>query len=101
MRAFACGRCAECDGGRGYEFCLSPRGGGGAPEPLEQAKQRILSALEIAMTYGGVDGAHHNAWVIDQMVRALSGPEYPDFVARACEGEDGPNTYEWSTGVAP
>lgn len=26
MSAFACGRCDECDGGRGYEFCLSPRG---------------------------------------------------------------------------
>lgn len=26
MMAFACGRCDECDGGRGSEFCLSPRG---------------------------------------------------------------------------
>lgn len=26
MSAFACGRCAECDGGRGAQFCLAPRG---------------------------------------------------------------------------
>ena len=24
---FACGRCAECDGGRGSDFCVAPRGG--------------------------------------------------------------------------
>lgn len=101
MRAFACGRCAECDGGRGYEFCLSPRGGGDVSGSLEQAKQRIFSALEIAMAYGGVEGAHHKAWVIDQMVRALTKGEYPEFVAAACRGEDGPNTYDWNTGVAP
>jgi len=23
----ACGRCEECDGGRGYEFCVRPVGG--------------------------------------------------------------------------
>jgi hypothetical protein len=24
---FACGRCSECDGGSGSDFCLAPRGG--------------------------------------------------------------------------
>lgn len=28
MSTFACGRCAECDGGRGFEFCLHPIGTG-------------------------------------------------------------------------
>lgn len=33
---------------------------------------QIESALTIAAQYGQVDGAHHKAWVIDQMVRALT-----------------------------
>lgn len=58
-------------------------------------------ALEIARTYGGIDGAHHKDWVIDQMVRALTGDEYDAFVKAACAGEDGPDTYSWSEGIAP
>lgn len=59
------------------------------------------AALEIALRYGGIDGAHHKTWVIDQMVRALTGDDYERTIAAACEGEDGPNTYTWSAGIAP
>ena len=59
-----------------------------------------LKALEIARRYGGIDGDHHKAWVIDQMVRALT-PNYRRFVADAKAGEDGPETYTWDTGIAP
>ena len=64
---------------------------------------RIARALELAVRYGGIDGAHHKAWVIDQMVRALVGNEskYETLVADACSGEDGPNTYSWDEGIAP
>ena len=58
-------------------------------------------ALEIARSYGGIDGAHHKDWVIDQMVRALTGDGYDKWVADACAGKDGPNTYEWNEGIAP
>jgi len=80
----------------------------------------IEKALEIAVQYGGIDGAHHKTWVIDQMVRALTNcpmvtiktptyeyqsqgesDEYKKLVADACNGEDGPETYEWDTGIAP
>jgi hypothetical protein len=88
-------------------------------------EERIKAALEIAMRYAGNDGAHHKMWTIDQMVRALTGcplverkaldsqespytfhrygesDEYRQFVASATEGEDGPDTYEWDTGIAP
>ena len=87
--------------------------------------QRIDAALAIAVRYGGVDGDHHKAWVIDQMVRELTNCprimghgvdvngvayEYPDLgesdeykalVAGAKDGEDGPETYEWNEGIAP
>jgi hypothetical protein len=86
---------------------------------------RIDAALDMAVSYGGIDGDHHKRWVIDQMVRVLTGcpeitksavdskgqpytyttlGESPEYVAMVCEardGEDGPETYEWDTGCAP
>jgi len=75
-------------------------------------KQRIKDALEYATDYGGTDGAHHKMWVIDQMVRALTGcpcrtpeaeesDEYKQWVEEHNDGEDGPNTYDWDKGIAP
>jgi hypothetical protein len=64
-------------------------------------QKRIKKAIDLAVQYGGIDGDHHKAWVIDQMVRALAGPGYRRIVKEACAGEDGPNTYEWDTGIAP
>jgi hypothetical protein len=93
----------------------------------EREVRRIPAALDIAAQFGGIDGDHHKAWVIDQMVRALTGcpvvtktfpddnrpgqtyeaeemgesEEYREWVRAACEGEDGPDTYEWNVGIAP
>ena len=70
------------------------------PPKITKAK-KIREALEIAWRYGGIDGDHHKAWVIDQMVRSLTRDRYDAFVAAATQGEDGPNTYEWNIGIAP
>ena len=88
-------------------------------------EERIQKALAIAVQFGGIDGDHHKAWTIDQMVRALTGcplvpttlkdcqgtpytfldqgesAEYQQLVADACAGADGPNTYGWDEGIAP
>ena len=88
-------------------------------------EKRIGNALEFAAGFGGIEGDHHKAWVIDQMVRALTGcpvireshkndkgnvytfeaqgesPEYQEWVREWCDGEDGPDTYEWDEGIAP
>ena len=58
-------------------------------------------ALSMAMKFGQADGAHHKAWVIDQMVRALTGDGYDKWVASFRRGESGPNTYVWELGVEP
>ena len=63
--------------------------------------ERITAALTLAVDYGGIDGAHHKDWVIDQMVRVLAGDDYDKIVAKACAGEDGPQTYSWNVGIAP
>ena len=86
---------------------------------------RITEALTYAHKYASIDGSHHKAWVIDQMVRALTGcpvvqvqatdskghqftypaqdkgPEYVEFIRSHNDGEDGPDTYEWDEGIAP
>jgi hypothetical protein len=59
---------------------------------------RMNAALSAA---AAVDGADHKQWVIDQMVRALTGPDYDRWVRSYCAGEDGPETYQWDEGVAP
>ncbi|MDB5716166.1 MAG: hypothetical protein JWO15_3563 [Sphingomonadales bacterium] len=65
------------------------------------ADTRIFDAVELAITYGSIDGAHHKQWVIDQMIRILLGDEYEKTIANAKDGEDGPNTYGWDEGTAP
>lgn len=64
-------------------------------------RQRIERALDLAVQYGGIDGDHHKAWVIDQMVRELTQGDYAAFVERAKDGVDGPDTYDWEEGIAP
>ena len=63
--------------------------------------KRVAEALSLAARYGGIDGDHRKAWVIDQMVRKLAGANYESFVREACHGVDGPDTYTWDVGVAP
>jgi hypothetical protein len=70
-------------------------------ERLEELETVRQSALENAERYGGIDGAHHKTWVIDQMVRALTGRDYDATIKMWCDGEDGPETYAWDCGVAP
>ena len=67
----------------------------------DEVMNRVQLAVELAVRYGGIDGSHHKMWVIDQMVRILAGKDYEDVARRACDGEDGPNTYSWSVGVVP
>jgi hypothetical protein len=86
---------------------------------------RIGNALDFALRYGGIDGEHHKTWVIDQMVRALTGCPMIDFTGTDCRnqpykysaqgtsdeyiawvnnarsGEDGPETYNWDVGSPP
>lgn len=73
----------------------------GAEEKRDKLMNAAASAVEVAVRYGGIDGDHHKAWVIDQMVRVLVGGEYEKLVAAAKCGENGPNTYSWDVGIAP
>lgn len=67
----------------------------------ESTDERLQKALDIILQYGGIDGEHHKTWVIDQVVRILTGDKYEEWVREACDGEDGPHTYSWEVGIAP
>lgn len=64
-------------------------------------EERIKKALEVIERYGGIDGAHHKQWCLDQVVRALKAHHYEKWVAEYNAGEEGPDTYSWDEGIAP
>jgi len=64
-------------------------------------RERVEAALGVIEQYGGIDGEHHKQWVADQVARVLVGERYDAWVAEMCVGEDGPDTYEWDSGIAP
>jgi hypothetical protein len=64
-------------------------------------EDRIQQAINLAISYGGIDGSHHKTWVIDQMLRVLTGNLYDKSIAEARSGEDGPETYDWDVGIPP
>lgn len=68
---------------------------------IDALNERINKAIDLAFQYGGIDGGHHKMWVIDQMLRVLARGDYEILVAEACDGKDGPDTYEWDVGIAP
>ena len=96
-----------------------------AVETLINERAGRQRALDVATRYGQIDGGHHKAWVIDQMVREFTGcpsvrltandhrgepyafdglgesPEYLELIRNYRGGEDGPATYDWDEGIAP
>lgn len=75
--------------------------------PTVSKNEQIDKALEIAWRYSQIDGAHHKAWVIDQMVRALCGREevYKEFISEYTKPFVSPlsenDHYNWDEGIAP
>lgn len=89
-------------------------------EDVGDLSDRVDDALAQIEQYSQIDGSHHKAWCIDQTVRSLTkcplvevakadysyhkkgnSEEYDEFVRGYCDGEDGPDTYEWDEGIAP
>lgn len=59
-------------------------------------QERIEAALHLALHDGGIDGAHHKAWVIDQIVRHLLGNAYQQTIQDRKDAG-----YDWDEGIAP
>lgn len=68
-------------------------------------KQKNEAALELIERFGGIDGAHHKQWVLDQIVRAITGDKYDEWVEEMRGEYDEVNEMyeycEWDEGIAP
>jgi len=64
-------------------------------------KQKLDVIENLITSYGQIDGDHHKLWVINEIIKVITGDEYQQWVNVYCDGEDGPNTYGWDTGIAP
>jgi len=67
----------------------------------EELQSTITKTLDILLEYGTFDGDFHKMYAIDQAVRILTGDNYDKIITEFCAGEDGADTYEWDTGIAP
>lgn len=67
----------------------------------EELEERVCKVMSLIYRYGQTDGDHHKRWLIDQIVRQLLGDNYDKFITFYKDGEDGPDTYEWRTGISP
>jgi len=54
-------------------------------------------AINLLLDYGQVDSSRHKAWVIDQVLRALTGSKYQQVIDKFCDNGE----YDWDEGVAP
>jgi hypothetical protein len=67
--------------------------------------KREAEVIDIVWQWGGIDGAHHKDWCLDQIARVLCGDKYKDFVTFAKTGAvgnfDGPEEYDYDEGIAP
>jgi hypothetical protein len=68
---------------------------------LNTPQKRIDQSVDLIAQYGGIDGAHHKTWLVDQILRSLLEDEYTKFVRQMCQGENDEDYYEWNTGTAP
>jgi hypothetical protein len=66
--------------------------------PSLAAEQRVAHAVTLLILYGTVPGAHHKAWLIDQVLRVLLEDEdaYQQCIQEAASGGD-----PWEKGIAP
>ena len=69
-------------------------------ERRTEMTDRERAVLDVIESYGWVDGDHHKAWVLDQIVRLLA-EDYGKWVKAYKAGEDGPDTYSYYEGIAP
>jgi hypothetical protein len=67
---------------------------------LRSNQDSAASALMIASKYGFSESKHHKTWVIDQMIRALTGTQYEAFIEHACQ-RNNKDSGDWDEGNVP
>jgi hypothetical protein len=59
--------------------------------------RRLQTAIKLIVEIGNIDGAWHKQWLLDQIVRILSGAAYEVVVSRI----EKQTRSDWDTGIAP
>ena len=59
---------------------------------------KVLALID---NFGGIDGGHHKQWLLDQIVRVITGQRYNEWVISYETGPDGERLYHWDTGISP
>lgn len=60
---------------------------------------KIDNAVNVAFSFGGIDGEHHKTWVIDQMLHCLlTNDKYDEFIK---EHSNNGEYEDWDHGIAP
>lgn len=70
-------------------------------ETLKEKDKQIEKVLDLIFEYGQIDGGHHKAWVIDQIVKILTKDKYDEWVKNYVYDEETGDTYSWDKGIAP
>jgi len=65
-------------------------------QEIDRLSAKVKLAQETILIFGGFEGNHHRAWVLDQALRALAGDSYDALIAQ--RRKDG---YDWDEGIAP
>ena len=70
------------------------------------SKKKLKRIEKIIVSYSQTDGAHHKAWVFDQIMRIIKTVDYDKFVKeyeyRDVYGKKtDEKTYTWDEGIAP
>ena len=68
---------------------------------MGSSDERIKKALSLAYNYGGCESSQNKAWLIDQIVRSLTGNRYDEWVKEFSIDNNGNKSYKWDTGVSP
>lgn len=68
---------------------------------LEFNIDNAANALMIAAKYGTVEGEYHKSWVLDQIIRSLTGKQYEKFIEKARELSKDPDNAVWDEGTVP
>jgi hypothetical protein len=63
--------------------------------------EKTKDVLYLLAEFGGIDGAHHKQWLLDQIARVLLEDNYSAWVAEYNQGQEGPNASSWDEGIAP
>lgn len=68
---------------------------------LKERDEKIEKVLELLFQYGQIDGDHHKTWVIDQIVRILTGDKYKEWIKEYTYDKETGECYSWNKGIAP